>query len=54
MVRVIMVKNGQEEEFGCFENMSWATYHVALAKSTSGQDGYVNFEDVEFRYEEVE
>lgn len=47
-------KDGERKVFGTFENMSWAKYHVALAKSLSGQKGYINREGSTFEYNEIE
>lgn len=40
--------DGSEEWFGEFNSESWAHYHIALAKSTSGQKGYRDYSDGEF------
>lgn len=52
--RVIFRRDGEDKEFGCFISRSWAEYHVALAKSTSGIKGYVNYDGGEFIYEEYD
>ena len=52
-VRVIFKKSdGPDELFGEFESRSWAEYHIALAQSTSGLPGYVNYDNGEFIVEE--
>lgn len=52
MTRVYTITNGVKELFGEFISPMYADHHIALAKSTSHQDGYIDYSNAVFIKEE--